>query len=77
MKKKGSFASFPYFTPELWLHYIVQKSTFSLQFCADLSKKSRSVKAIYVYSSKKSRYPLSRNGLVYSVVTYRFEDTRV
>ena len=30
-----------------------------LQFCADLSKKSKSVKAIYIYASESSHYTLS------------------
>ena len=38
-----------------------------LQFCADLSKKSKSVKAIYIYASESSHYTLSENAMVYSV----------
>ena len=41
-----------------------------LKFCADLSKKSKSIKAIYIYESKKSRYVLSANGIVYYAMTY-------
>ena len=55
----------------------LSKKVHFLQFCAKLSKKSKSVKEIYIYSSKKSRYALSRNGAVYSVVTYFFKDARV
>ena len=40
-----------------------------LQFCADLSKKSKSVKAIYIYASESSRLTLSENGIVYCAVT--------
>ena len=36
-----------------------------LQFCADLSKKSMSIKAIYIYASGRSRHTLSENGIVY------------
>ena len=32
-----------------------------LQFCADLSKKSKYVKAIYIYASESSHYTLSEN----------------
>ena len=32
------------------------------QFCADLSKKSKSIKTIYKYASGMSRYPLSESG---------------
>ena len=34
-----------------------------LQFCADLSKKSRSIKAIYMHTSGRSCYALSENGI--------------
>ena len=36
-----------------------------LKFCADFSKKSRSVKPIYIYASESSHYILSENGMVY------------
>ena len=36
-----------------------------LQFCADVNKKSKSIKAIYIHASKRSRYALSENGIVY------------
>ena len=36
-----------------------------LQFCADLSKKSKSVEAISIYASESSHYPLSENAMVY------------
>ena len=36
-----------------------------LKFCADFSKKSRSVKPIYIYASESSHYTLSENGMVY------------
>ena len=36
-----------------------------LQFCAGLSKKSKSIKAIYIYACEKSRYALSENNIVY------------
>ena len=41
-----------------------------LQFCADLTKKSKSIKAIYIYASERSRYALSENGTVYYAMTY-------
>ena len=43
---------------------IVKKLHF-LQFCADLSKKSKSIKPIYIYASERSCYALSENGIVY------------
>ena len=48
-----------------------------VQFCADFSKKSNSIKAIYIYVSESSRYALSENGIVYCALTYYFGDIRV
>ena len=45
-----------------------------LQFCDDLSKKSRFIKAIYIYACGRSRYALSGNGIVYYAMTYCFGD---
>ena len=36
-----------------------------MQFSADFSKKSKSIKAIYIYASESSHYTLSENGIVY------------
>ena len=46
------------------------------QFCADLSKKSRSITAIYIYASGRSRHALSENGIVYAM-TYCFGDISI
>ena len=40
------------------------KKVHFLQFCADLSKKSKYIKAIYIYASEWSCYPLSKNGII-------------
>ena len=61
--------------PELWSLNCL-KNVF-LQFCADLSKKSKSVKAIYIYVTETSRYTLSENGIVYYAMTYCFADISV
>ena len=45
-----------------------------LQFCADLSKKSKSVKAIYIYASESSHYTLSENAMVYRGLSHRSWD---
>ena len=57
----------------------LSKKVHFLQFCADLSKKSKSTKAIYVYASERSRYALSANGIFYYdyAMTYCFGDIRV
>ena len=55
----------------------LSKKVHFLQFCADLSKKSKSIKAIYIYASERSRYALSENGIVYYAMTYCFGDISV
>ena len=50
----------------------LSKKMHFLQFCADLSKKSKSIKAIYIYASERSRYTLSENRIVYYAMTLRF-----
>ena len=42
-----------------------------LQFCADLSKKYKFVKAIYIYASESSHYTLSENDMVYRGQSHR------
>ena len=44
-----------------------------LQFCADLSKKSKYIKAIYIYAFERSWYALSENAIVYYAMTYRLD----
>ena len=46
-----------------------KKVHFFLQFCADLSKKSKSIKAIYIYAYERSRYTFSGNDIVYHGMT--------
>ena len=53
------------------------KKVHFLQFCADLSKKSKSNKAIYIYPSERSQYALSENGIVYCAMTYYFGNISV
>ena len=48
-----------------------------LEFCADLSKKSKSIKGIYIYVFERSRYILSENGIGYYAMTYCFGDISV
>ena len=54
----------------------LSKKVHFLQFCAAFSKKSKSVKAIYIYPSEWSHYALSENGIVYYAMTYCFGDIR-
>ena len=55
----------------------MSKKVHFLQYCADLSKKSKSIEAVYIYASERSRYALSENGIVYYAMTYCFEDISV
>ena len=48
-----------------------------LQFWTDLSKKFKSMKAIYIFASERSRYALLENGIVYYAMTYCFGDIEV
>ena len=52
----------------------LSKKVHFLQFCADHSKKSKSVKAIYIHASKSSHYTLSENGIVYRGPSHRSWD---
>ena len=49
----------------------LSKKVHFLQFCACLSKKPKSFKAIYIYASERSHYILSENGMVYRGLSHR------
>ena len=42
--------------------WVLELSKVFLQFCANPSKKFKSIKAICIYASERSRYALSENG---------------
>ena len=72
-KKMGSIylvSVFPFWVMVLKL----SKKVDFLQFCADLCKKSKSIKAIYIHASERSGYTLSENVIVYYAMTYCFGD---
>ena len=50
----------------------LSKKVHFLRFCADFSKKFKSIKAIYIYASKMSLYSHSENGIVYYDTIYSF-----
>ena len=52
----------------------LSKKVHILQFCADLSKKSKSVEAIYIYASESSHYILSQNATIYKGLSHRSWD---
>ena len=43
----------------------LDQELYFLQFCADLNKKSKSVRAIYIYASERSHDTVSENGMAY------------
>ena len=55
----------------------LSKKVFFLQFCAVLSKKDNSSKAICIYATERSCYALSENGIGYYAMTYCHPDIRV
>ena len=67
-EKIGSFVYFPCFLSEL---LFLNKNVHFCQFCADLSKKCKSVAAIYIYVAESSHYTLSENDMVYGPLSYR------
>ena len=71
----GSFVQFLCFLFKLWSFNCLKKMHF-WHSCADLSEKSKSVKAICIYASKRSRYALSEIGnclLCYSLLFWRHQ----
>ena len=53
------------------------KKVHFLQFCADLSNKSKYIKAIYIYASERAQCALSENGIVYYAMIDCFRDIKV
>ena len=51
----------------------LSKKVHFLQFCADLSKKSKSVKTIYIDASKSSYYTLTENVMVFRGLSHIHE----
>ena len=61
--KKGSFVKFLCFFLSMVLK--LSKNLNLLQICADLRKKPKSVKRIYIHTCGDCHYTLSENGSVY------------
>ena len=61
------------FPPWVMAHKLFKKVCF-LQFCADISKKPKSVKVIYIYASTISYDTLSENDMVYRGLSHRLWD---
>ena len=71
-EKHGVICLVSMFPSEVMILKLSKKVHF-LQFCADLSKKSKSIKAIYIYASERSRYVLSENDIVYHAMTWKLD----
>ena len=48
----------------------LSKKVHFMQFCADLSNKPKSTKAIYIYASESSHHTLSENVMVYKGLSH-------
>ena len=55
----------------------LSKKVHFFQFWEDLSKKSKYIKAIYIYASARVPWILSENGIIYNAMIYCFRDIRV
>ena len=63
-EKMRLFSLFSMFLSSVMILKLPQKVHF-LQFCADLSKKPKSVKSIYIFASECSHFILSKKYMVY------------
>ena len=52
----------------------LSKKVHFLQFCADLSKKSKPLKLMYIYVSEGFHYTLPENGMIYIGLSHRSWD---
>ena len=63
-EKKGVICQVFFFSS--WVMVLkLTKIVHFLQICADLSKKSKSIKAIYLYPSERPHHALSKNSMFY------------
>ena len=69
-KKNGVICLVSMFPSWVMVCKLSKKGHF-LQFCADLCKKSKSIKAIYIYASESSHYTLSENAMFSSGLSHR------
>ena len=64
-EEKNGFICLVSTFPSWFMVLELSKKCLFLQLSAHLSKKSKSIKAIYIWSSERSPYALSENGIVY------------
>ena len=55
----------------------LSKKVHFFQYSDDLSKKSKYIKAIYIYAPESAPWILSENGIIYNAMIYCFRDIRV
>ena len=55
----------------------LSKKVHFFQYSDDLSKKSKYIKAIYIYAPERAPWILSENGIIYNAMIYCFRDIRV
>ena len=68
-EKWGHLSSFH---ASFWVNVLkLSKKVHFLQLCAELSKKSKSVKAICIYASESSHYTLTENCMVHRRLKHR------
>ena len=63
--------------PSKVMVFKLSKKVQYLQVCTELSKKSRYIKAIYIYAAERACCALSENGIVYYAMIYCFGDIRI
>ena len=72
-EKNGIICLFSMFPTWVMVRKLSKKVHF-LQVFADFSKKSKSVKAIYIYATESSHYTFSENDMVYRDLSHRSWD---
>ena len=72
-KKYGVISLVSIFSSRVMVLKLPKKVHF-MQFCAYLSKKPKSVKAIYIHASESSHYTLLENDIVYRGLKHRSRD---
>ena len=75
--KNGVISLVSIFPSRVMVLKLSKKVISFLKFCAELSKKSKYIKAIYIYTSERSCCALSENGIVYFTMIYSFGDIKV
>ena len=69
--EKNRVIDLVYMFPSRVIVLKLSKKVNFLQFCADLSKKPKSFKAIYIYASESFHYTLSGNDMVCRGLSHR------